>query len=61
MSSMSWGEAKKSCQAEGANLVSVLNVFDQAYVDIITADITTPVWIGLADEMVSFIECALDL
>ena len=48
----SWAEAKTSCETEGTNLISILSVFEQAFVDILTADITTPVWLGLADQNV---------
>ena len=50
---MNWTQAKTSCESEHSSLVSILNVFDQAFVDVITADITTPVWTGLADQAVS--------
>ena len=48
----SWAQVKTTCETEGANLVSILSVFEQAFVDILTADITTPVWLGLADQKV---------
>ena len=50
---MNWTQAEKSCDSEHSSLVSILSVFDQAFVDVITADITTPVWTGLADQVVS--------
>ena len=47
---LNWNLAKTSCESIGSNLVSILSVYDQAFVDIITADFSTPVWIGLADQ-----------
>ena len=47
---LNWNQAKTSCESIGSNLVSILSVYDQAFVDIITADFSTPVWIGLADQ-----------
>ena len=51
---MNWTQAKSSCESVGSSLVSILNVYEQAFLDIITVDFSTPVWIGLADQGVIY-------
>ncbi|TNN57915.1 Macrophage mannose receptor 1 [Liparis tanakae] len=44
---MKWDEARRQCQADDADLVSILNPITQAYVTLQIFDHNEPVWIGL--------------
>lgn len=49
---LTWEDAKKNCEGEKANLVSVRNDWTQAYVELLTMNLKSPVWIGLNKELV---------
>ncbi|XP_056290315.1 macrophage mannose receptor 1-like [Pseudoliparis swirei] len=44
---MKWDEARRQCQVDDADLVSILNPITQAYVSLEIFDHNEPVWIGL--------------
>ncbi|KAM9712648.1 macrophage mannose receptor 1 isoform 1-T1 [Menidia menidia] len=44
---MRWDEARRQCQADDADLVSLLNPTIQAYISMLVARQNEPVWIGL--------------
>nr|XP_057915903.1 macrophage mannose receptor 1 [Doryrhamphus excisus] len=44
---MRWDEARRQCQADDADLASILNPVTQAYVTLMMAKHREPVWIGL--------------
>lgn len=45
----SWSDAEASCQKTGTHLVSVLTVYEQAFIDMLSASLSSPVWIGMSD------------
>ncbi|XP_045209803.2 macrophage mannose receptor 1-like isoform X2 [Mercenaria mercenaria] len=45
----SWQDAMTSCTKDGTQLTSVITVFEQAFIDTLSAHLNSPVWIGLAD------------
>ncbi|KAL3836968.1 hypothetical protein ACJMK2_022370, partial [Sinanodonta woodiana] len=49
---LTWNNAQATCAGDGGNLASLLSVYESAYVDVITSDISTPIWIGLSDSKV---------
>ncbi|KAK3582968.1 hypothetical protein CHS0354_027084 [Potamilus streckersoni] len=49
---LTWNNAQATCAGDGGNLASLLSVYEAAYVDVITSDISTPIWIGLSDSKV---------
>ncbi|XP_071402106.1 macrophage mannose receptor 1-like [Centroberyx affinis] len=44
---MTWNEAKKHCEADGAKLASLRNQWAQAYVELQAMKVQAPLWIGL--------------
>ena len=44
---MKWDEARRQCQADDADLASILNPVTQAYVTLQISKHNEPVWIGL--------------
>ncbi|XP_013873795.1 macrophage mannose receptor 1 isoform X2 [Austrofundulus limnaeus] len=44
---MSWDEAKKHCEDDGANLASVRSEWTQAYIELLALNLKSPLWIGL--------------
>uniref|UniRef100_UPI003AAC2783 macrophage mannose receptor 1-like n=1 Tax=Centroberyx gerrardi TaxID=166262 RepID=UPI003AAC2783 len=44
---MTWNEAKKHCEADGAKLASLRNQWTQAYVELQAMNLQAPLWIGL--------------
>lgn len=49
---LTWEDAKKNCNGEKASLVSLRNDWTQAYVELLTMNLKSPVWIGLNKELV---------
>lgn len=49
---LTWEDAKKNCEQERANLVSIRNEWSQAYVDLMAMNLKAPVWIGLNKQLV---------
>ncbi|XP_050405448.2 macrophage mannose receptor 1 [Patella vulgata] len=47
--SRTWSAAQSSCQTEGANLVSVFDEYEQAFIDLLTQNLQSPFWTGLSD------------
>uniref|UniRef100_H3APD1 Macrophage mannose receptor 1 n=1 Tax=Latimeria chalumnae TaxID=7897 RepID=H3APD1_LATCH len=46
-SAVTWHQARKSCQQQDADLISVTELHEQAYITGLTNDIGTSLWIGL--------------
>ncbi|KAK5860193.1 hypothetical protein PBY51_021688 [Eleginops maclovinus] len=44
---MSWHSAKMHCEGDGARLVSLQNIWSQAYVELLALNLKAPLWIGL--------------
>uniref|UniRef100_A0AAY4A2F4 Mannose receptor, C type 1b n=1 Tax=Denticeps clupeoides TaxID=299321 RepID=A0AAY4A2F4_9TELE len=44
---LSWADARKNCEADGANLASIRDSITQAYIELQVNKLTQPVWIGL--------------
>lgn len=44
---LTWAEAKKRCEADKANLVSLRNEWTRAYVELLAMNLKVPVWIGM--------------
>lgn len=49
---MTWNEAKKHCEDDGAKLASLRNDWAQAYVELMTRNLNTTLWIGLNKNLV---------
>lgn len=49
---MKWDEARRQCQADDADLASILNPYSQAYVTLQISKYNEPVWIGLNSNVV---------
>lgn len=49
---LTWEDARKNCEGEKASLVSLRNDWTQAYVELLTMSLKSPVWIGLNKELV---------
>lgn len=49
---LTWEDAKKNCEGEKANLVSIRNQWSLAYVELMAMNLKAPVWIGLNKKMV---------
>lgn len=49
---MKWDEARRQCQADDADLASILNPYSQAYVTLQISKYKEPVWIGLNTNVV---------
>lgn len=50
---MKWDEARRQCQADDAELASILNPMIQAFVTLQISTLKEPVWIGLNNNVVS--------
>ncbi|XP_075877945.1 macrophage mannose receptor 1-like [Nelusetta ayraudi] len=48
---LTWEDAKKNCEGEKANLVSIRNQWSLAYVELMAMNLKAPVWIGLNKKM----------
>ena len=44
---MTWAEAKRHCEGDGAKLVSLKDEWKQAYVELMALNLQAPLWIGL--------------
>ncbi|XP_024910181.1 macrophage mannose receptor 1-like [Cynoglossus semilaevis] len=44
---LNWHEARKSCQQEGADLLSIVELHEQSYISAMTSTFGTSLWIGL--------------
>lgn len=49
---MRWDEARRQCQADDADLASILNPYSQAYLTLQISKYNEPVWIGLNSNVV---------
>lgn len=49
---MKWDEARRQCQADDADLASILNPYSQAYITLQISKCNEPVWIGLNSNVV---------
>lgn len=49
---LTWEDAKKNCEGEKANLVSIRNEWSLAYVELMAMNLKGPVWIGLNKQLV---------
>lgn len=49
---MRWDEARRQCQADDADLASILNAYSQAYLTLQISKYNEPVWIGLNSNVV---------
>ncbi|XP_040911920.1 macrophage mannose receptor 1-like [Toxotes jaculatrix] len=47
---MTWDEAKKHCEDDGANLASLRNEWSQIYVELMALNLKAPLWIGLKEK-----------
>lgn len=52
---MRWDEARRQCQADDADLASILNPVSQAYVTLQISKHNEPVWIGLNSNVVNLL------
>ena len=50
---MRWDEARRQCQADDADLASILNPITHAYITLHISKHNEPVWIGLNSNMVN--------
>lgn len=50
---MRWDEARRQCQADDADLASILNPISQAYATLQISKLNEPVWIGLNNNVVN--------
>lgn len=50
---MRWDEARRQCQADDADLASILNPISQAYMILQISRLNEPVWIGLNSNVVN--------
>lgn len=44
---LTWSEAKRECEKEGAHLASIRNLQAQSYIELQTSHLGQPLWIGL--------------
>lgn len=49
---MNWDEARRQCQADDADLASILNPYSQAHMTLQISKYNEPVWIGLNTNVV---------
>lgn len=49
---MNWDEARRQCQADDADLASILNPYSQAHINLQISKYNKPVWIGLNSNVV---------
>lgn len=54
---MRWDEARRQCQADDADLASILNPVTQAYITLQISKHNEPVWIGLNSNVVKSSTC----
>ncbi|KAL4228716.1 chromatin-modulating protein mrc1 [Mactra antiquata] len=47
---MSWNDAEQYCTQLQTHLVSILTVYEHAFVDTLAASMNSPVWIGMSDQ-----------
>lgn len=50
---MKWDEARRQCQADDADLASILSPVSQAYITLQISKYKEPVWIGLNSNVVN--------
>uniref|UniRef100_A0A672FZD2 Mannose receptor C-type 1 n=1 Tax=Salarias fasciatus TaxID=181472 RepID=A0A672FZD2_SALFA len=46
-SALTWHQARKSCQQQGADLLSIVELHEQSYISGLTSHLGAPLWIGL--------------
>lgn len=46
---MTWQDASAACHRDGTHLTSIVTIYEQSYIDTLTASLNSPVWIGLSD------------
>uniref|UniRef100_A0A672FW95 Mannose receptor C-type 1 n=1 Tax=Salarias fasciatus TaxID=181472 RepID=A0A672FW95_SALFA len=46
-SALTWHQARKSCQQQGADLLSIMELHEQSYISGLTSHLGAPLWIGL--------------
>ncbi|XP_061660890.1 macrophage mannose receptor 1 [Syngnathoides biaculeatus] len=44
---LTWHQARKSCQQQGADLLSIVELHEQSYISGLTSDLGSALWIGL--------------
>lgn len=44
---LTWNEAKRQCESQGAHLASIRDLRTQSYIELQTAKLGEPLWIGL--------------
>ncbi|XP_029954996.1 macrophage mannose receptor 1-like [Salarias fasciatus] len=44
---LTWHQARKSCQQQGADLLSIVELHEQSYISGLTSHLGAPLWIGL--------------
>lgn len=49
---LTWEDARKQCESEKATLANLRNDWTQAYVELLTMNLKSPVWIGLNKQQV---------
>lgn len=49
---MNWDEARRQCQADDADVASILNPYSQAHITLLISKYNEPVWIGLNSNVV---------
>ncbi|XP_061778196.1 macrophage mannose receptor 1 [Nerophis ophidion] len=47
LSALTWHQARKSCQQQGADLLSIVELHEQAYISGLTSTLGSALWIGL--------------
>lgn len=52
---MRWDEARRQCQADDADLASILNPYSQAFITLQISKYNEPVWIGLNSNEVKWL------
>lgn len=50
---MNWDEARRQCQADDADLASILNPYSQAHITLQISKYNEPVWLGLNSNVVN--------
>lgn len=48
-----WTQARETCIKDNAHLASIENYYEQAFIELLTADMTEHTWIGCSKEAVS--------
>lgn len=49
---MNWDETRRQCQADDADVASILNPYSQAHITLLISKYNEPVWIGLNSNVV---------